>query len=115
MCVVTKLLDDHILILKQKRNKVSKEMATYDRKLSNFYHELEGKDFDINEGYLLAKELKEIVESRRNFKFYHHQLCTSIKSHHRVLEELHESEITYCKKFNRRYQGFLLEEEMLLQ
>lgn len=54
--------------IKTSCERLSTLQSTYDKKVSNIYHEIESQEFGIPEGYKLARELKHVLQERRIIK-----------------------------------------------
>jgi hypothetical protein len=71
MCLASKYIgeiDDLVERIKSDMQKLHNKRSEYDKKLSEFYHQLEIKKFNACEGYYISKQLQEILQKRRLLK-----------------------------------------------
>ena len=54
--------------IKKSCDRLSALQSTYDKKVSSIYHQIEGQEFGISDGYRLARELKHVLQERRIIK-----------------------------------------------
>lgn len=70
------------------------ELSMWDRKMSEFYHDLEKRTcYDMYRGYLRLKELENIVTERRKVKNALHRL--KCERHITIKKEKHRNVVLY--------------------
>lgn len=102
MCLAIKIMRDQMKIVETKKKELEKELSTYDKKLSEFYHKVEGATFNASEGYYIAKSLQDLLHERRNIKFEWAQLNNLTSIQQGSLDKIKSSEQRYLKEFNTK-------------
>jgi hypothetical protein len=102
MCIAINILKEQMALVDVKKKELEKDLSTYDKKLSEFYHKVEGATFNASEGYNIAKSLQNILHERRSKKFEWSQLNNLSGIQQSNLDKMKTSEQRYLKEFNTK-------------
>lgn len=88
----------HFESLENNLTVVTKELSEIDKKISDWYHRVEGTDIKhVSESHRLLKEIKPLLGRRRNVKIESAILrstCDSLRSNIIKLKESHKTQMT---------------------
>lgn len=106
MCYSSKIINEQLEDLKNKKEDLLQETTTYDRLVSKMYHEFEGVDLENELGLTIAKKMQETLRERRHIKFDIMQIKTLISSLENTLKRLATNEKDYFKD-NQNYKKYI--------
>lgn len=99
-------INNEIKKLKSKKHDLLKDMSSYDKEMSNYYHQLELIDINAPDSQKFMKEFQDMLRSRRKAKFDYHSTDKLIQYFHNIKQKLTDFEENYFKD-NDNYKEYI--------
>jgi hypothetical protein len=103
---VLRYVENEIEKFKKKKSELQREFSAYDKKMCEFYHELERIDLDTAHGKQFTKDFQDMLRLRRKAKFEYIAADKMINYLHNIKHKLTDFEENYFKD-NETYKEYI--------